>query len=66
MSREQELTESLLEAYQRTVRLRVLAARFREAVKRKGGLATARRMLQPRSPEQRKGLDVLLMPVVPN
>lgn len=61
MSREQELTQSLLEAYQRTgEELGYWAARFREAVKRKGGLATAKRMLQPRSPEQRKGLDVLL------
>src|SRR5258705_9284369 len=34
--------------------------RYLQAVKRAGGLATAKRMLQPRNAGQRKGLDALL------
>jgi len=34
--------------------------RYLQAVRRDGGLATARQMLQPRNADQRKGLDALL------
>jgi len=55
------LTESLLEAYQRAgEEVPYWAARFREALKRKGGLPTAKRMLRPRNSGQRAGLDTLL------
>jgi 5-methylcytosine-specific restriction protein A len=61
MSLEIDLTDALLQAYQRAgEEVSYWAGRFREAVKRNGGLATAKRMLKPRSSGQRAGLDKLL------
>lgn len=34
--------------------------RFLQSIKKNGGLATAKRMLQPRTPNQRAGLDALI------
>lgn len=61
MSVEDELTAALIDAYQRSgEELGYWAHRYRQALRRNGGLATAKRMLQPRTSGQRKGLDTLL------
>ena len=61
MSLEDELTAALFEGYQAAgEKVGYWAHRFREALKRDGGLARAREMLRPRTPGQRKGLDKLL------
>jgi 5-methylcytosine-specific restriction protein A len=61
MSLKDELTAALLEAYQRTgEEIGYWAHRFRGAVLRSGGFATAKRMLGPRTAGQRAGLDALL------
>jgi 5-methylcytosine-specific restriction protein A len=61
MSREDELTEAFLEAYRRTGNeVGYWGTRFLQAVRRHGGLATAKRMLRQRGPGQQKGLDALL------
>lgn len=61
MSREDELTAALLEGYQRAgEEVGYWGRRFLQAVRRHGGLATAKRMLSPRTAGQRAGLDALL------
>jgi|HubBroStandDraft_6_1064221.scaffolds.fasta_scaffold316600_2 5-methylcytosine-specific restriction protein A len=61
MSRKTELTDALIEVYRRGGdEVGYWANRFLGAVRRKGGLATAKRMLKPRSAGQRAGLDALL------
>lgn len=61
MSHEDELTEAFMEAYRRTGKeVGYWSTRFLQAVRRHGGLATAKRMLRPRNASQRQGLDVLL------
>jgi 5-methylcytosine-specific restriction enzyme A len=58
---EREFTETLLVAYKAAgEEVGYWATRFKQAVDRNGGLATARRMLTPRNAGQRKGLDTLL------
>lgn len=62
MSLEQELTDTLLDGYKAAGRKTgYWGHRFLQAVRRKGGLATVKRMLLPRNQEQRKGLDALLV-----
>jgi 5-methylcytosine-specific restriction protein A len=61
MSLENKLTDALIEAYQRGgEEVGYWGRRFLQAVRRNGGLATAKRMLKPRNPGQRAGLDALL------
>jgi 5-methylcytosine-specific restriction protein A len=61
MNLENKLTDALIEAYQRGgEEVGYWGRRFLQAVRRKGGLATAKRMLEPRNPGQRAGLDALL------
>ena len=61
MSVESRLSEELYDAYQRAGKeVGYWAHRYREALRRNGGVATARRMLRPLSTGQRKGLDALL------
>lgn len=61
MSLEDDFTAALDAAYQRTGReVNYWARRFIQSLRRNGGLATARRMLKPRTSQQRKGLDALL------
>jgi 5-methylcytosine-specific restriction enzyme A len=61
MSLEDELTDALIEAYRRGgEETGYWGRRFLQAVRRNGGLATAKRMLKPRNPGQRAGLDALL------
>jgi len=58
---EADLTEDLIDGYQRAGEdVGYWATRFVQTLRRNGGLATARRMLKPRRPEERKGLDALL------
>ncbi len=58
---EDKLTDSLIEAYRRGgEEVGYWGRRFLQAIRRKGGLATAKRMLKPRNPGQRAGLDALL------
>jgi predicted HNH restriction endonuclease len=58
---EDELTAAMLEIYRRGgEEVGYWAARFLQSVRGNGGLATAKRMLRPRSDAQRKGLDALL------
>src|SRR6185369_14820463 len=61
MSLEQELTDEFVKLYKVAgTEVGYWGRRFLQAVKRSGGLATARRMLKPRNAGQRKGLDALL------
>lgn len=61
MSLEDELTVALLDGYQRAGDdVGYWGHRFRQAVRNKGGLSTAKRMMKPRNSGQRKGLDALL------
>ena len=58
---EDELTEAFIDGYKVAgSEVGYWGRRFLQAVKRNGGLATARRMLLPRNEGQRKGLDALL------
>jgi len=61
MSVKEKLTEALIDGYERTgEEVGFWGYRFLRAVRNNGGLATAKRMLTPRSPGQRTGLDRLL------
>jgi 5-methylcytosine-specific restriction protein A len=61
MSIEDDFTDALIDAYQRTgEEVGYWAHRFVRAVRRNGGLAQARKMLKPRTKGQRAGLDALL------
>lgn len=61
MSAEDELTAAFIDGYQVAGKeVGYWGRRFLQAVKRNGGLATAKRMLLPRNEGQRKGLDALL------
>ncbi|MDX2016430.1 MAG: HNH endonuclease [Planctomycetota bacterium] len=61
MSLETELTDAFIEGYRVAGKeVGYWGRRFLQAVKRKGGLATAKQMLLPRNKGQRKGLDALL------
>lgn len=61
MSLEDDLTGAFVNSYHDTgVAVGYWANRFLQAVKKDGGLATAKRMLLPRNVGQRKGLDALL------
>lgn len=58
---EDALTEALIDGYKVAgSEVGYWGRRFLQAVKRNGGLATAKRMLLPRNAGQRKGLDALL------
>lgn len=58
---ENELTEAFKDGYKVAGKeVGYWGRRFLQAVKRNGGLATAKRMLLPRNEGQRKGLDALL------
>ena len=66
MSLEEELTEAFINGYQVAGKeVGYWGRRFLQAVRRNGGLATAKRMLLPRNDGQRKGLDALLKPIAP-
>jgi 5-methylcytosine-specific restriction protein A len=61
LSLEDELTSAFIDGYYAAGKATgYWGRRFLQAVKRNGGLATARRMLLPRNEGQRKGLDALL------
>ena len=61
MSTDAELTQALLESYYAAGKQTgYWGRRFYQAVKRKGGLATVKPMLTPRTTSQRKGLDAIL------
>lgn len=61
MSLEDELTAAFIDGYKVAGKeVGYWGHRFLQAVKRSGGLATAKRMLLPRNEGQRKGLDALL------
>jgi 5-methylcytosine-specific restriction enzyme A len=61
MSVEDQLTAVLEQSYRRAgEEVGYWGRRFLQAVRRKGGLATVRRMLKPRTTGQRAGLDALL------
>jgi len=61
MSTDVELTQALLDSYYAAGKQTgYWGRRFYQAVKRKGGLATVKPMLTPRSASQRKGLDAIL------
>lgn len=61
MQLEDELTTALIDGYQRAGEdVGYWGRRFLQAVRRNGGLATAKRMLKPRNAGQRAGLDALL------
>jgi 5-methylcytosine-specific restriction enzyme A len=61
MNIEEELTAAFIEGYQTAGKeVGYWGRRFLQAVRRNGGLATAKRMLLPRNAGQRKGLDALL------
>jgi 5-methylcytosine-specific restriction protein A len=61
MGIEDELTAAFIEGYRIAGKeVGYWGRRFLQAVKNKGGLATAKRMLLPRNAGQRKGLDALL------
>lgn len=60
-SLEDELTEAFIDGYHVAGKeVGYWGRRFLQAVRRNGGLATAKRMLLPRNEGQRKGLDALL------
>lgn len=61
MPTDAELTQALLDSYYAAGKQTgYWGRRFYQAVKRKGGLATVKPMLTPRSSSQRKGLDAIL------
>lgn len=61
MSLDEELTAAFVDGYHVAGKeVGYWGRRFLQAVKRNGGLATAKRMLQPQNEGQRKGLDALL------
>ena len=61
MTRDEELTAAFIEGYHVAGKeVGYWGRRFLQAVRRNGGLATAKRMLRPRNQGQRKGLDALL------
>jgi 5-methylcytosine-specific restriction enzyme A len=61
MSTDAELTQALLDSYYAAGKQTgYWGRRFYQAVNRKGGLATVKPMLTPRSANQRKGLDAIL------
>lgn len=61
MPLENELTEAFIDGYKVAGKeVGYWGRRFLQAVKRHGGLVTAKRMLLPRNEGQRKGLDALL------
>ena len=61
MSLEHQLTAALKETYQKSgEETGYWAHRFLQALNRKGGVFTAKRMLQPRTQAQRAGLDRML------
>lgn len=61
MSLEDELTKAFIDGYYVAGKeVGYWGRRFLQAVRRNGGLATAKRMLLPRNAGQRKGLDALL------
>lgn len=61
MTLEEELTAAFIDGYRVAgEEVGYWGRRFLQAVKRSGGLATAKRMLQPRNVGQQKGLDALL------
>ena len=61
MNKKKELTEALLDGYRRAgEETGYWGTRFLQAVRRNGGLETAKRMLRPRTVGQRAGLDALL------
>ena len=61
MNLKDQLTAALTDGYQRSGdEVGYWGTRFIQAVRRNGGLATAKRMLKPRNADQRKGLDALL------
>lgn len=61
MGLEQDLHDAMIAGYHRAAEeVGYRGIRFLQAVRRNGGLATAKRMLQPRNKAQRAGLDRLL------
>jgi len=61
MSTDAELTQALLDSYYAAGKQTgYWGRRFYQAVNRKGGLATVKPMLTPRTASQRKGLDAIL------
>lgn len=61
MTLENELTAAFIDGYHVAGKeVGYWGRRFLQAVKRNGGLPTAKRMLRPRNEGQRKGLDALL------
>jgi len=61
MGVEDDFTNALIDAYRRSgEETGYWARRFLAAVRRHGGLSTAKRMLKPRTAGQRAGLDTLL------
>lgn len=61
MNLEEDLTAAFIDGYKIAGNeVGYWGRRFLQAVKNKGGLATAKRMLLPRNAGQRKGLDALL------
>jgi hypothetical protein len=61
MQSDDELTNALIDGYKRAGQeVGYWGTRFLQAVRRNGGLATAKRMLKPRNANQRAGLDALL------
>lgn len=61
MGLEDDLTTELIDGYQRTGNeVGYWGRRFLQAVRRNGGLATVKRMMEPRNVGQRAGLDALL------
>jgi len=61
MSLEDDLTAALIDGYQRAgTEVGYWGRRFLQAVRRNGGLATVKRMMEPRNAGQRAGLDALL------
>jgi 5-methylcytosine-specific restriction enzyme A len=58
---ETDLRDALLDAYQRAgEEISYWGFRYRRSILDKGALSTVKRMLRPRRPEQRKGLDAAL------
>ncbi len=58
---EEEFTQALIEGYRQVgEKTGYWARRYLGALKRKGGLATARDMIKPRNQQQRSGLDKLI------
>lgn len=61
MSLEDDLTAALIDGYRRAGKeVGYWGRRFLQAVRRNGGLATVKRMMEPRNAGQRAGLDALL------